>query len=30
VILDEAQLRASEMIVMGGYGQPLLREFFLG
>ena len=29
-ILDAARSRESEMIVMGGYGQPVLREFFLG
>jgi len=30
VILDSAQRHKSELIVMGGYGQPVLREFFLG
>ena len=30
VILDEARSRKAEFIVMGGYGQAVLREFFLG
>jgi nucleotide-binding universal stress UspA family protein len=30
VILDSARSHKSELIVMGGYGQPVLREFFLG
>ena len=30
VILDSARSHKSVLIVMGGYGQPVLREFFLG
>ena len=30
VLLDTAQKHKSALIVMGGYGQPVLREFFLG
>lgn len=29
-ILDEAGRQKSALIVMGGYGQPTIREFFLG
>lgn len=30
VVLAQAREHKSVMIVMGGYGQPILREFFLG
>jgi nucleotide-binding universal stress UspA family protein len=30
VLLERAKQHKSVMIVMGGYGQPVLREFFLG
>jgi nucleotide-binding universal stress UspA family protein len=30
VILAEAHAQRSSLIVMGGYGQPVLKEFFLG
>jgi nucleotide-binding universal stress UspA family protein len=30
VLLDRARRHRAVMIVMGGYGQPVLREFFLG
>jgi nucleotide-binding universal stress UspA family protein len=30
VLLEEAKQRDSVLIVMGSYGQPVLREFFLG
>jgi nucleotide-binding universal stress UspA family protein len=30
VILDQARQRQARLLVMGAYGQPTLREFFLG
>ena len=30
ILLEQARQHKSALIVMGGYGQPVLREFFLG
>jgi nucleotide-binding universal stress UspA family protein len=30
VVLDEARRLGAGLLVMGAYGQPVLREFFLG
>jgi nucleotide-binding universal stress UspA family protein len=30
VILETVQMRDAGLLVMGAYGQPVLREFFLG